>query len=80
MRNLYWKLEGGTKGPIGPKGPIGIAVKNLNENLKPFIQFAQIHTDVPILDRKIFNGKQDLIMLYDLCIGISTGIIGKRNF
>ena len=45
--------------------------------MKPFIAFIPVQTNVPILERKIFNEKQDLLMLYDLCHGVSTGIIDQ---
>ena len=57
----------------GTSGPIGTAIKGLNENLQPFVDFAHIQTNVPILDRNIFAKQEELLMLLDLCHGIANG-------
>ena len=59
----------------GTSGPIGTAIKGLNENLLPFVDFVRIQTNVPILDRSIFLKKEELLMLYDLCHGIANGFL-----
>ena len=59
----------------GTSGPIGTAIKGLNENLQPFVDFVLIQTNVPILDRSIFLKKEELLMLYDLCHGIANGFL-----
>ena len=59
----------------GTSGPIGTAIKGLNENLQPFVDFARIQTNVPTLDRSIFLKQEELLMLYDLCHGIANGFL-----
>ena len=77
-RHLFEHLDGGTFGPLGKNGPIGEAVKDMNENLTPFVHFEPIATNVPEIDVKLFQGKLDLIMLYDLCRGIALGYIDPK--
>ena len=77
-RHLFEHLDGGTFGPLGKNGPIGEAVKDMNENLTPFVQFQIIWRNVPEIDVKYFEGKLDLIMLYDLCRGIAIGYVDKK--
>ena len=77
-RHLFEHLDGGTLGPLGKNGPIGEAIKDMNENLTPFVQFQIIWTNVPEIDVKYFEGKLDLIMLYDLCRGIAIGYVDKK--
>ena len=38
----------------------------------------RIATNVPEIDPKLFQGKLDLIMLYDLCRGIALGYIDPK--
>ena len=57
----------------GTSGPIGTAIKSLNDNLKAFVAFVPIPTKVPELDIALFNGKQDLLCLYELCRGVALG-------
>mgnify|MGYP001462322589 CR=1 FL=1 len=40
---------------IGKDGPLGMAVKELNDNLTPFIAFERVSTTVEILDVKNEN-------------------------
>ena len=68
----------GSFGPLGENGPIGEAVKNMNENLTPFIEFQPISTNVPNLDPKLFGGRLDHVMLYDLCKGIASSHVDKK--
>ena len=63
---------------IGKDGPLGIAVKELNDNLTPFIEFETVSTNVEVLDIKIFKGRHEYIMFYDLCHGVASGIIDKK--
>ena len=63
---------------IGKDGPLGMAVKELNDNLTPFIAFERVSTTVEILDVKIFKGRHEYIMFYDLCHGVATGDIDKK--
>ena len=39
---------------IGKDGPLGIAVKDLNDNLTPLVAFETVSTNVEILDIKAF--------------------------
>ena len=77
---MFEHLDGGTFGPLGKNGPIGQAVKDMDEkeNLTPFVHFEPIATNVPELDVKLFLGKLDLIMLYDLCRGIAAGYVDPK--
>ena len=63
---------------IGKDGPLGTAVKELNDNLTPFIAFETVSTNVETLDVKIFNGRHEHIMFYELCQGVATGVIDKK--
>merc|ERR1712020_583583 len=64
IRKLFGCLDGKTDGPLGPGGPIGHAIRSLNKNLKPQVQFEQVESDVPDdIDESLFNGKQDLKLL-----------------
>ena len=63
---------------LGKDGPLGIAVKELNDNLTPFVAFETVSTTVKTLDVKIFKGRHEYIMFYDLCQGVATGIIDKK--
>ena len=47
IRKLFEKMDGKTDGPLGPGGPIGHAIRSLNKNLKPQVNFEQIQSDVP---------------------------------
>jgi len=74
LRNLFCFLDGSTDGPLGPNGPIGRAIKNLNKNLRPFVDFVRIQSNLPDI-RELLKGQEDLIILYDLVKGIESGII-----
>ena len=63
---------------IGKDGPLGIAVKELNDNLTPFVEFEKVSTNVEVLDIKIFKGRHEYIMFYDLCHGVASGNIDKK--
>ena len=63
---------------IGKDGPLGTAVKELNDNLTPFVAFEKVSTTVETLDINIFKGRHEYIMFYDLCIGVATGVIDKK--
>ena len=77
-RHLLEFLDEGTSGPIATSGPLGEALRKLNDNLTPFVNFEKIETNVPIMDRKLFCGKQDLIFLYDFCHGIANSKIPEQ--
>jgi hypothetical protein len=63
---------------IGKDGPLGIAVKELNDNLTTFVEFETVSTNVEVLDIKIFNGRHEHIMFYELCRGVASGVIDKK--
>ena len=56
----------------------GRAIKNLNKNLQPFVAFNQIISNLPDVPRELFQGREDLILLFDLVRGIETGIIDAK--
>ena len=66
LRHLFCLLDGSTDGPLGPNGPIGRAIKNLNKNLRPFVNFVRIQSNLPDIPRELFIGQEDLMILYDL--------------
>ena len=78
LRHLFCLLDGSTDGPTGPNGPIGRAIKNLNKNLKAFVNFVRIQSNLPDIPREMFKGQEDLLILYDLVKGIETGLIDPQ--
>ena len=79
VRHLFEELDGNNNfGPIGKDGPLGTAVKDLNDNLTPLVAFETVSTNVEILDIKIFNGRHEHIIFYELCHGVATGNIDKK--
>ena len=78
IRNLFCFLDGSTDGPLGPNGPIGRAIKNLNKNLKPFVNFTRIASNLPNIPPEMFIGQEDLKILYDLVKGIESGFINPE--
>ena len=74
FRHLFCDLDGSTDGPEGPSGPIGTAIKRINQNLRQFIDFERITSNVPAaINRALFEGREDLSILYDLVRGIEDG-------
>ena len=77
-KNLAKALDGDTKSPIGTGGPMGDAVRSLPENLAkmPFVDgFICIPTYVDKdFDIGVFQGRSDLVKLYDFAIAI-----GKKH-
>ena len=92
FRYFYEELDGRANGPIGPNGPIGQAIRALNDNLTPIVNFNPIATNIPNIPDDLVKDKHDMQMVRDLCNGISNGqvdakyetkeriTIGKRNF
>lgn len=78
-RKFFEKLDGKTDGPLGPGGPIGHAIRSINKNLKPPVNFEQIQSDVPFdIDEKLFNGKHDLKLLLVFVQAVQTGQIEAK--
>ena len=77
-RRLLIFLDGGTSGPLGTEGPIGDACRNLPENMGNFVKFTKIPTKLPEFNRQVLNGRDDLVTMCDLCIGIATGVIDAK--
>jgi hypothetical protein len=75
LRHLYCHFDGPATGPVGPNGDIGVALKALNDNLRPFVDYIRIQSNVPIVPRALFRGKQDQIVFYDLVRGVESGVI-----
>ena len=72
-------VDGHTTGPEGTGGPLGVAIKDLPENIKmkkvPYVEFPPIPTHVSKeLDIGVFKGRADLEFLYDSCFAI-----GKKD-
>ena len=57
---------------------VTVAVKDLNDNLTPLVAFETVSTTVETLDIKIFNGRHEHIIFYELCHGVATGNIDKK--
>ena len=68
--------------PIGPTGPIGMAIRDINENLTPIIDFQKLKSNLKdIPDYKtLFKGQNELIMFYELIKGIENGDIDKEKY
>ena len=80
-KNLFTKLDGKTDGPLGPSGPIGKAIKQINENLEPFVNFERIPSKIPeINDIETFKKRQDLMILYELIRQGPLEIWTKHSF
>lgn len=47
----------------------------MNKNLRPFVNFARIQSNLPDIPREVFKGQEDLMILYDLVRGIESGHI-----
>ena len=67
------------KFPIGPTGPIGIAIQAINKNLTPIIQFEKMKSNLKdiVNYKELFKGQNELIMFYELIKGtpISLSIL-----
>ena len=75
-KNLFIKLDGKTDGPLGPSGPIGKAIKNINKNLKPFVDFERVPSNVPEINNiEAYKQRQDLMILLDLIRALESGIV-----
>ena len=74
-RHLFYHFDGPTTGPIGPSGEIGLALKSLNENLRPFVDFQTVQSNLPVVPRELFRGKQDLLVFNDLVRAVESGVI-----
>ena len=73
VRCLFYHLDGKPDGPVAPGGPIGTAIKNLNENLLPYVDYQRISSNMLDVPRELFRGKQDLIVFHDLVRAVSNG-------
>ena len=77
IRHLLVHLDGDVKSPEGTNGPIGFALNNFV--LSDFVRFRRIGTKICArIDRRMFLGKEDLLILLDLCRGIAIGIIMEK--
>ena len=47
-RCLFEILDGPMKFPIGPTGPIGIAIRDINENLSNLVNFQKLKSNVKV--------------------------------
>ena len=73
---LFQHLDGPVKSKLGPNGPIGQRLKDINSNLKPYVQFRRIPHKLPDnLDPSLFKDKEDLCLLFKLIIGVANGTI-----
>ena len=64
------------KSKLEPNGPIGQRLKDINSNLKPYVQFRRIPHKLPDnLDPSLFKDKEDLCLLFKLIIGVANGTI-----
>ena len=77
-RHLFIYLDGCTTSPIGPNGPIGTSIRNINENLLPTVQFQRIPSKVPDVDKKLLNGREDVCVLHDLIKAVETGVFDPK--
>ena len=78
-KNLFVKLDGKTDGPLGPSGPIGKAIKNLNKNLKPFVDFERVQSNVPEINNiEAYKNRQDLMILLDLIRALESGNVDVK--
>ena len=68
--------------PIGPTGPIGISIRDINENLTEIIDYGRLKSNLKdIPDYKtLFKGQNELIMFYELIKGIENGNIDKEKY
>ena len=76
-KNLFVKLDGKTDGPLGPSGSIGKAIKKINDNLKPFVDFQTVQSKVPVINNieETFKKRQDLMILLELIRSLESGIV-----
>ena len=72
-RKLFYHLDGKPDGPVAPCGPLGTAIKRLNSNLLPFVEYERITSNLPDIPRELFRGKQDWIVFYDLVLAVQNG-------
>ena len=78
-RKLFEKLDGKTDGPLGPGGPIGRAIRSLNENLKPIVNFEHILSNLPAdINQEEFNGRLDLLLLLIFVRAVETGYLDMK--
>jgi hypothetical protein len=81
-RCLFGILDGPMKFPIGPTGPIGIAIRDINENLTPIVNFQKMKSNVKdiVNSKELFKGQNEMLMFYELIKGIESGIIDKEKY
>ena len=82
FRKLFEILDGPMQFPIGPTGPIGISIRDINENLTEIIDYGRLKSnlkDIPNY-KTLFKGQNELIMFYELIKGIENGNIDKEKY
>ena len=68
------------KFPIGPTGPIGIAIRDINENLSNLVNFQKLKSNVKDIAnyKQLFKGQNEMLMFYEMIKGIESGNIDKK--
>ena len=68
------------KFPIGPTGPIGIAIRDINENLSNLVNFQKLKSNVKDIAnyKELFKGQNEMLMFYEMIKGIESGNIDKK--
>ena len=79
FKHLMIRWDGETKDPISTSGPIGTAIRELHNNLKPFVDVLKkkIKASIPVLSDSLL-ANQDVKNLYRLCQMITTGVVDPR--
>ena len=49
----------------------------MNDNLRPFVDYVRIQSNVPNDPRALFRGKQDQIVFYGLVHAVESGVIAS---
>ena len=61
FRHLFEILDQGKLKWENPQGPLGKALKRLNENLTPLVKFECLETNVPDINSNIYTEQQDAL-------------------
>ena len=79
-RCLFEILDGPMKFPIGPTGPIGIAIRDINDNLSNLVNFQKLKSNVKDIAnyKELFKGQNEMLMFYEMIKGIESGNIDKK--
>ena len=62
-RCLFEILDGPMKFPIGPTGPIGIAIRDINENLSNLVNFQKLKSNIKDIQYSLILSKKKQIEL-----------------